>query len=296
MVGVQLTCLPRNEVLNLDCLVGLRSIPDNEVDLIVADPPYNLGKDFGEWKEAERQANWLPWCKEWLNECARVLKPGGSLFVYGIHRHLCWIQCHLYDIGLSYRRQIIWHYENGFAGYTRTLAANYEPILWFSKGDSFTYHVIREPYKSTDRLKHKITKNGRVWRPNPAGRLAGDVWYFPTLAGRRFRDEKLNHPTQKPESLTLRIVSHFSNAGELVLVPFAGSGTECLAAAKTGREFIGFELNDDYARMANARLNRWRKAEAANLVQSAGLGSSDTSDKSTELKLPARKPSTVPVE
>lgn len=237
-----------------DCIEGMKNLPSDTVDLIIADPPYNLDKDFGQWRESEQKAKWLPWCKEWLGECKRVLKPGGSIFVYGIHHHLCWIQCHMYEIGLEYRRQIIWHYENGFAGYTKTLAAHYEPLLWFSKGKQYTYRPIREPYKSVERLKHRITKNGKAWTPHPDGRLAGDVWYFPTLAGRRFRDEKVDHPTQKPLSISLRIISHFSYPGDLVVVPFAGSGSECVAAKQCSRHFIGFDLNPTYVKLAQQRL------------------------------------------
>lgn len=243
-----------NNIINVDCIMGMRDLPAESVSLVVADPPYNLDKDFGQWKETEKKTEWLPWSKEWIGECVRVMKPGASIFVYGIHRHLCWLQCHMYDIGLDYRRQIIWYYENGFAGYTKTLAAHYEPLLWFSKGNNFTYHPIREPYKSTDRLKHKIIKNGKVWTPHPEGRLAGDVWHFPVLAGKRFKDEKVAHPTQKPLSISSRIIQHFSNPGELVLIPFAGSGSECVAAKQAGRNFIGFELNPQYITIALERL------------------------------------------
>ena len=103
--------------------------------------------------------------------------------------------------------------------------------------------------------------NGKEWTPNPAGRRAGDVWRFPTLAGRRFRDEKVQHPTQKPLSISQRIVAHFSNPKDLVLVPFAGSGSECLAATMTGRHFIGFELNADYIAIAEKRIREWRQGK-----------------------------------
>ena len=233
----------------------MSELEDDSVDLVIADPPYNLNKNFGIWNENERKDEWLPWSKDWINEAVRVLKPGGNIFIYGIHHHLCWIQCHLYENGMTYRRQIIWYYENGFAGYSKkTLAAHYEPLLWFSKGDDYVYHPIREPYKSTERLKHKIIKNGKTWTPHPDGRLAGDVWSFPTLAGRRFRDEKVDHPTQKPLSISERIVKHFSNENDLVLIPFAGSGTECIASLMNKRNFIGFELNDDYIKIASKRI------------------------------------------
>ena len=239
------------------------ALPESCVDLIVADPPYNLGKDFGIWKETEREKDWIEWTHAWLASAERVLRPGGAIFVYGIHRHLCWVQCELYRLGLTYRRQIIWNYENGFAGYTKSLSAHYEPLLWFSKGDTYTYHPIREPYKSAERLKHKVTKNGKSWTPNPEGRMAGDVWRFPVLAGRRFAPEKVEHPTQKPIPLSLRIVRHFSNPGELVLVPFAGSGSECLAARMAGRRYLGFELNPEYARIAGDRILAWDEGKVA---------------------------------
>lgn len=252
-----------NSIFNIDCIEGLKDLPDNSVNLIVADPPYNLNKNFGKWDESKKKDVWLPWSKEWLNESKRVLKEDGSIFVYGIHHHLCWLQCHMIDIGLEYRRQIIWYYENGFSGYKNTLQAHYEPLLWFSKSNEYTYHVIREPYKSEERLKNKITKNGKVWTPHPDGRMAGDVWSFPTLAGKRFQNEKVDHPTQKPLSISERIVKHFSNEGDLIVIPFAGSGSECVAAKKLNRNFIGFELNPDYIEIANKRLQDVKQYEAA---------------------------------
>ena len=180
-----------------DCVEGMKNLEDGEFNLVIADPPYNLNKDFGPWKEREHRAEWAAWMKQWLTETLRVLSNKGNIFVYGIHHHQCWVQCIMYELGFIYRRQIIWHYENGFAGYNaRSLNAHYEPLLWFSKSNNYIYHPIREPYKSQERLKYKVIKNGKVWKPHPEGRLAGDVWSFPTLAGRRFKHEKVNHPTQ----------------------------------------------------------------------------------------------------
>lgn len=237
-----------------DCVELLGKLPDDCAQLVIADPPYNLGPRFGLDKEWVRDEKWLPWCREWLAECKRVLADDGNLFVYGIHHYLCYLQVHLYELGMEYRRQIIWFYENGFTNQRRSLATHYEPLLWFSKTKDYYFDEIREPYKSEARLKNKIIKNGKVWTPHPDGRLAGDVWNFPTLAGRRFRDEKVDHPTQKPLSLTDRIVSHFSAPGAVVVVPFTGSGTECLSAACLGRHYWGCEIKPEYVDLAEARL------------------------------------------
>jgi DNA modification methylase len=244
----------RNVIVQGDCIELLRELPDGVAGLVIADPPYNIGPAFGIEKEWNRSTEWLPWCESWLKECLRILSDDGQIFVYGIHHYQCYIHCLLYDMGMKYRRQIIWHYENGWSRSRKTLATHYEPILWFSKSDAFTYHPLREPYKSTERLKSKIIKNGKVWTPNPEGRMAGDVWNFPTLAGKRFEHERVNHPTQKPLALSDRIVLHFSNEDELVVVPFAGSGTECVSAMRHGRDYWGCELKEEYVALALKRL------------------------------------------
>jgi len=243
-----------NKIYLEDCVSFMQSIKKESVDLIIADPPYNLKKDFGNNSDHWTDVNsWFKWSKLWINESIRILKPNGSIFIYGIHHHICYIHCYLYEKNLKYQRQIIWHYENGFSGY-KTLNAFYEPILWFSKTDNFTYYEIREPYKSQERIKNKITKNGKIWLPNPNGRLAGDVWDFPTLAGKRFAKERTKHPTQKPLDLCDRLVNHFSNEGDLVFIPFAGSGSECVSCLKNNRNFLATEINSDYVEIANKRI------------------------------------------
>ncbi len=244
-----------------DSVELLRVLPDRSSRLVIADPPYNLGPKFGIEREWNRSHEWLPWCETWLKECSRVLTDDGSIFVYGIHHFVGYVQTLMYDLGLHYRRMIIWHYENGWSRSSKTLATHYEPILWFSKTESFYYKPIREPYKSAERLKYPIRKGKLVWTPHPDGRLAGDVWKFPTLAGRRFRDERVDHPTQKPLILSDRMVHHFSEPGDLVVVPFGGSGTECVSAKRAGRRYWAAEINPTYVALSNRRL-----AQAQDLV------------------------------
>ncbi len=247
-----------NKIYQGDCLDLLNEIDDNSVDLIIADPPYGIEKDFGVGQKwgLSSHTEWFEWMKKWLMASKRVLKPNGSLFVYGIHHNIGYIQAYLYEIGLYYGRMFIWHYENNWSMYSRSPAATYEPLLWFYKGNKYTYHKIREPYKSIERLKHKITKNGKIWEPNPDGRHGGDVWTIPTLAGRRFANEKVNHPTQKPLALCDRIIKHFTNTSDLILIPFAGSGSECVSAFLNKRNFIGLELNPKYVKTSEERLKK----------------------------------------
>ena len=244
-----------NKIYKKDCIKGMKELKNRYFNLIIADPPYNLNKNFGVYKEREKKHIWKDWTYKWLLECYELLSPKGNIFVYGIHHHLCWVQCMMYEIGFKYRRQIIWNYENGFAGYgKRSLNAEYEPILWFSKSDKYIYHPIRVPYKSKERLKYKITKNNKVWKPNPEGKMESDIWRFPTLAGRRFSDEKVDHPTQKPLSISRRIIKHFSNKTDTVLIPFCGSGSECVASILENRKFLAYEINKDYIEISKKRL------------------------------------------
>ena len=249
--------IEKNKIYQKDCVSFMNGLDDNSIDLIIADPPYNLNKNFGNdsdnWDTVEE---WFDWSKKWIDESVRILKNNGSIFIYGIHHFLCYIHIYLYEKNLKYRRQFIWHYENGFSTYKNSPAATYEPILWFSKSDEYTYHPIRESYKSQDRLKHKITKNGKVWTPNPEGKHSGDVWKFPTLAGKRFENEKVDHPTQKPLALSDRIVNHFSNVNDLIFIPFAGSGSECISCIKSHRNFLATEINPEYISIAFKRFSQ----------------------------------------
>jgi site-specific DNA-methyltransferase (adenine-specific)/adenine-specific DNA-methyltransferase len=240
-----------------DVLEFLSLLPNECADLIIADPPYSLDKDkeFGNRAFFQSRDEWFDWCKRWLGESKRILKAKGNLFVYAIHRNACFLQCHMYELGLEYRRQIIWYYENGWSKYRNGPACHYEPILWFARQRNSTFHVLREPYKSQERLRHAITKNGKIWKPNPDGRQVGDVWKFATLAGRRFARERTEHPTQKPLSLSRRLVEHFSNPGDLLVVPFVGSGSECVAAFETSRHFVGAEINPTYVKIARSRIS-----------------------------------------
>ncbi|MFC2076207.1 DNA-methyltransferase [candidate division KSB1 bacterium] len=237
-----------------DTIEFMRTLPEECAHLIIADPPYNIDKDFGPGTFFEDHETWMSWSLSWLTEAKRILHPLGNIFVYAIHHNACYLQCMLYDLNLVYRRQIIWYYENGWSQYKNGPACHYEPLLWFAKSQDSTYHTIREPYKSQERLKHKITKNGKIWKPHPEGRQAGDVWQIPTLAGKRFEHERVSHPTQKSLAISNKLIEYFSNPDDLVFIPFVGSGSECVAAFQLGRAYIGAEINESYIEIAEKRI------------------------------------------
>lgn len=244
-----------------------------KVDLILTDPPYNLNKDFGNDSDKLSLEEFLNISEQRLLLCRDLLKDNGSIIWFGIHHYIGFIQSIMYKIGLNYRRLNIWYYENSFSKEKKSPVTQYEPFLWFSKSNKlWTYNAddVRVPYKSKERLKNAVyykTANGekKKWEPNPLGALRGDIWSFPTLAGKLFKEEKTEHPTQKPESLITELIKAFcpKNADGkyegIILDPFHGSGTLGVCCEKLNQEghnikWIGIELEQKWCDIAEKRL------------------------------------------
>lgn len=242
-------------------------------DLILTDPPYNVGKDFGNDTDSLPLDVFLFQMKKRIYKMKELLTDDGSIILFGIHNYICYIQVFMYEAGLSYRRLNIWHYENGFSRSKKEPATHYEPFLWFSKNDKkWCYNVdeVRVPYKSTERLKspvkYKDSKgNEKIWVPSEKGSMRGDVWDFPTLSGKAFEKERTEHPTQKPESLITELIKAFCpmKDGKFegnILDPFHGSGTLgvcCEMLNKTGQKinWTGIELEEKWCQVSIDRLN-----------------------------------------
>ena len=265
-----------NKIINGDSDVILKQLLDEgiKVDLVLTDPPYNLNKDFGNDSDKLKLSDFLSVSRTRIELCRDLLKPRGSIIWFGIHHYIGFIQTIMYEVGLNYRRLNIWYYENGFCRLKTAPLTQYEPFLWFSKSDKkWTYNVddVRVPYKSTERLKNPVYyKNSRgervEWRPNPLGAMRGDIWSFPTLAGKLYENEKTEHPTQKPEALITEIIKAFcpkNNEGKyegLILDPFHGSGTLGVCCERLNHEghnisWIGIELEKKWCDVAQQRLD-----------------------------------------
>ena len=245
-----------------------------KVDLILTDPPYNLNKDFGNDSDKLPLDEFLRVTRTRVANCKELLKPNGSLIWFGIHHYIGFIQTIMYESGLDYRRMNIWYYENGFSRTKTSPACQYEPFLWFSKSSKkWTYNVddVRMPYKSQERLKKRVFyKNSKgektAWIPNPLGAMRGDVWAFPTLAGKIFEKERTEHPTQKPESLITELIKAFCPKDEeglycgTILDPFHGSGTLGVCCEKLNKQghkikWIGIELEEKWCEVTRVRLS-----------------------------------------
>lgn len=260
---------------NSDILIGNLINQDYKFDLILTDPPYNIGKDFGNNSDKLELKDYLVLTKNRLKYCKDLLTDTGSIIWFSAHTYVGYIQVMMYELGLYYRRLNIWHYQNGMSRQTREPLTEYEPFLWFSKNDKiWTYNLddVRVPYKSTERLKtpvYKKNKNGEkvAWLPNPKGAKRGDIWKYPVLAGKLYQSEKVDHPTQKPESLIIDIIKAFcpkdieGKYNGYILDPFAGSGTTAVCCEKLNKDghnikWLGIELEQKYCSIAKDRLSK----------------------------------------
>lgn len=230
-----------------DSLSVLKKMKEKSVQLIFADAPYNIGKDFGnnidKWKNVQ---DYIEWCKTWINECMRVLSDTGTMYFMTATQHMP----HL-DVFVSEKYnvlcRIIWAYDSSGVQSKKIYGSLYEPILMINKCRNAKYI-----FNAEDILVEAKTGARRKlidYRKNPpqlysTQKVPGNVWDFSRV---RFKmDEYENHPTQKPEALLERIVRASSNPGDLVLDPFSGSFTTSAVCARLGRVCIGIDLNEEY--------------------------------------------------
>lgn len=229
-------------------------ISDCSVDLIFADPPYNIGKSFGGQKDRwPSDREYRDWCIRWLDLCLKKLKPTGSLYLMAATQSMPY-----FDIYLSERlhvlSRIVWFYDSSGVQAKRFFGSLYEPILFCVK-DKKHY-----TFNSDDIMVDAKTGSERKLidyrKPTPSQystkKIPGNVWQIPRV---RYRmDEYENHPTQKPISLLERIVLASSNPGDLVLDPFSGTFTTSFVARKWGRTSIGIEIEEEYLKIGLRRL------------------------------------------
>ena len=250
-----------------DCITGMKKLGNESADIIICDPPYNIGKDFGNNSDKQDMDTYLKWCDEWISECIRIVKPNGTLYIYGFSEILAFIRVRI-NINV---RWIIWHYTNKVTPSLNFWQRTHESILCCHKDRPvFNRDDVREPYtdaflKNAAGKVRKATKgrfsNGEketTYTAHENGALPRDVIKISALAGGAGKKERVNHPTQKPLELCEKLIKASKNKEDqetLLVVPFAGSGSECVAAKKENINFIGFEINEEYVNLCNERLS-----------------------------------------
>jgi site-specific DNA-methyltransferase (adenine-specific) len=275
--GVQLQYENRHGSLYCgDSLAWLRQLGSGTVDLVFADPPYNVKK--AEWDNFESHAHYVAWSREWLEEASRVLKKTGTLYVCGFSEILADVKVAAmpYFKGC---RWIIWHYKNK-ANLGGDWGRSHESIVHFRKSERFTFNMdqIRIPYgahtlrypshpqaDTSNFGKNGNGKDRENWLPNPKGAKPKDVMDIPTTCNGM--GEKTPHPTQKPEELLRKLLLASSNPGDLVVDPFSGSGTTLVVAEQLGRRWSGCDCSRQYNEWAVARLENVVRRSVADWIE-----------------------------
>lgn len=237
-----------------DSLSVLKKMKERSVQLIFADAPYNIGKDFGnnsdKWESVQA---YLEWCKLWIDECMRVLSENGTMYFMTATQHMSYL-----DVFASEKYnvlcRIIWSYDSSGVQSRKIYGSLYEPILMITKNSKTSYvfnheDILVEAKTGSKRKLIDYRKNPP--QPYNTEKVPGNVWDFSRV---RFKmDEYENHPTQKPEAMLERIIKASSNPGDIVLDPFSGSFTTSAMAVRLGRVSIGIDLNEEYYEMGLRR-------------------------------------------
>ncbi len=249
-----------------DCIEGLKRLPDASIDLAFADPPFNIGYRYDSYDDCRDADEYLAWSRAWTTEVARVLKPDGTFWLAIGDEFAAELKVLVHrERGLSLRSWVIWYYTFG-VHCKRKFSRSHAHLFHFVKNpDQFTFNddAIRVP--SARQLVYadaRANPRGRVpddtWILRPQDLPEGfhddeDTWYAPRVCG-TFKERAGWHGCQMPEQVLGRIIKACSNPGDVVLDPFAGSGTTLAVARKLGRRYLGFELSPEYAARARERL------------------------------------------
>lgn len=238
-----------------DAIEALQSIPDGSVDLIFADPPYNIGKNFNGQKDRWRtEDDYLTWCYEWLDLCVKKLKPTGSFYVMTATQFMPYFDIFLRK-KLDVLSRIVWYYDSSGVQAKKYFGSMYEPILFGVKDKSnYTFNTDDILVEAKTGAKRKLIDYRKsVPSVYSSEKVPGNVWEFSRV---RYRmDEYENHPTQKPVALLERIIKASSCKGDLVLDPFSGTFTTCFVAKNLGRKSVGIELQDEYIKIGLRRMH-----------------------------------------
>lgn len=258
LAGQKLSRNQVNRIIQGNCIEAMSRLPEKSVDLIFADPPYNLqlGGELtrpdnskvdavtDEWDQFDSFAAYDEFTKAWLSEARRILKDDGSIWVIGSYHNIFRVGATLQDLGFWVLNDVIWRKSNPMPNFKGTRFTNaHETMIWATRAEG----------------QKKYTFNYDAMKALNEGTQMRSDWVIPLCTGgERIKDDDGSkaHPTQKPEALLHRVILASSNPGDIVLDPFFGTGTTGAVAKKLGRFYIGIEMEDDYIKVARERLRR----------------------------------------
>lgn len=237
-------------ILNGDCVEILKKINANSIDLIVTDPPFNMGKNYGKYKDRLHKEDYFDWCKKWLEECVKVLKEGGALYLFNYPENNAYLMPFL-DGRLTFKRWMTWHYPTNTGMSPTNFTRSQHSILFYIKGKKsnvFNKDEIAEPYRNPKdkRIQKRIKKGSK-------GKTPYDVFQFNIV--KNVSKDKTSHPCQLPKDLVKIFIKASSKEGDIILDPFGGSFTTSVCAKELNRNSIGIELSSEFCKIGEARLN-----------------------------------------
>lgn len=237
-----------------DCVEILKYIPSKSVQLIFADPPYGIGKDFGNNKDIFASADdYLAWCKIWIDECMRILSDTGTMYLMSSTQYMPILDRYI-DQNYFIINRLIWSYDSSGAQPKNKFSSSYEPILMFThhKNTDYIFNSADVLIEAKTGSQRKLIDYRKVPpQPYNTKKIPSNVWEFNRVRYKMAEYE--NHPTQKPEKLLERIILASSNQGDTVLDPFSGSFTTSAVAIRLGRKAIGIEINPDFFKIGVRR-------------------------------------------
>lgn len=250
-----------------DALETLRTeVASDSVDLVFVDPPYNIGKKFADFHDRwPSDEDYAKWAYQWLDECIRVLKPTGTLYVMTSTQAMPYFDIFLRN-KLTILSRIVWHYDSSGVQARKYYGSMYEPILHCVKdAERYTFNAdeIKVEAKTGSQRKLIDYRKSTPTQYN-TDKVPGNVWYFPRV---RYRmDEYEEHPSQKPELLLERIIRASSNEGDVVMDPFSGTFTTAAVARRLKRKSISIESQEEYLKIGLRRVLQMRSYKGVDLL------------------------------
>ncbi len=240
-----------NKIIVGDCLAELKRIPDESVDMAFADPPFNLKKNYSSYHDSLEFQEYLQWCELWISEMVRVTKPTGSIFLHNIPKWLTYYATFLNKFAY-FKHWIAWDAPTSPMG--NSLQPAHYGILFYTKAaKGAKIYELRSPHKR-ERKTGYLAKDygGKKDMLHPFGPLVSDVWT--DIHRIKHNNKRDPHPCQLPIHLLDRLILMTTDEGDIVLDPFSGTGTTAISAKRLGRNYIGLELDPNYAIISEDKL------------------------------------------